>query len=310
VIESGILRCDPCTAEYKIHAFVPRFVPDDNYNKAFGYQWTLHGESQFDSITGKGITEKRFFEETKWDRDLSGQSILEVGCGGGRFTRHACETGATVIAFDASCAVDSNQKSNGHLPNLLIVQADMNHMPFKKKGFDKLFCFGVMSRVPDPKATFFNLVKYVKSGGLLALDIYKREKGLKRLAQTKFWVRPITKNMQPERLYRWIKAYVYFMWPLSAWINKIPRYGTGINWAIFIADYRGRYDLPDETLREWAVLDTFNNLAPTYDNPKFLDEVQGWFDQAGLSHIDVKYGYNGIEGRAKCDGRVETVSST
>ena len=65
--------------------------------------------------------QKRFFESSKWSRDLKGETILEVGSGSGRFTEHAVSTGAMVISLDYSIAVEANYASNGHNKNLLIV---------------------------------------------------------------------------------------------------------------------------------------------------------------------------------------------
>ena len=117
------------------------------------------------------------------------------------------------------------------------------------------------------------------------------------MVRTKYWVRPITRRMKPDKLYRWCKQYIEFMWPLARLINRIPRLGRSLNLALLIADYRGVYDLSDEMLKEWAILDTFDKLAPAYDDPQTLETMQNWFQQANLVDIQVCYGHNGIEGR-------------
>ena len=52
-------------------------------------------------------------------------------------------------------------------------------------------------------------------------------------------------------------------------------------------------------LKEWAYLDTFDMLAPRYDIPQTLRTVRGWFSEAGLTEVEVEFGYNGIQGRGK-----------
>src|SRR5262249_47194420 len=118
----------------------------------------------------------------------------------------------------------------------------------------------------------------------------------KRLFQTKYWVRPLTKRMKPQRLYRMTDRYVGFMWPISRVIHKMP-YGKKVNWSLLVADYRGVYDLSEDMLKEWAILDTFDMLSPAFDQPQTLDDVQRLFTNARLNDIDVHYGYNGIEAR-------------
>jgi hypothetical protein len=64
-----------------------------------------------------------------------------------------------------------------------------------------------------------------------------------------------------------------------------------------ISDYKGVYPLSDAKLKEWAILDTFDTLSPAYDKPQSLEKVKKWLEKAGLEKINVRYGYNGIEGR-------------
>jgi len=66
---------------------------------------------------------------------------------------------------------------------------------------------------------------------------------------------------------------------------------------LLVADYRGVYDLPEDILREWAILDTFDLLSPAYGQPQTLKTVREWFKEAGLCDVEANYGYNGIEGR-------------
>ena len=64
-----------------------------------------------------------------------------------------------------------------------------------------------------------------------------------------------------------------------------------------VPNYKGKYDLSDQMLREWAVLDCFNMLSPSCENPQTIEDVVQWFRDAKLVDVDVQYGYNGIEGR-------------
>lgn len=298
-IETGVLECSRCATPYDITAFIPRFVPGESYAESFGLEWRVHRRTQYDSYTGVNVSETRFFEETKWPRRLEGETILEVGSGSGRFTEQAARTGAMVVSLEYSSAVEANYASNGTKANVLIVQGDLYRMPFREASFDRLFCFGVLQHTPDVERAFLALPAYLKPGGQLVVDVYRKAVGLKRLLMTKYWVRPITRRMRPGILHAFVRSYVTAMWPLARLINRIPRVGKKLNWALFVADYRGVFPLPDSLLKEWAVLDTFDMLSPAYDSPQSLETMQRWFRNAGLAGCEVHPGYYGIEGRGR-----------
>lgn len=291
----GVLACTKCGKEYPVIGGVPRFVPRENYASGFGLEWTKHARTQYDSYSGIPVSERRFFGQTHWPRQLDGQRILEVGSGSGRFTEQAANTGATVVSLDYSYAVDANFASNGSRRNVLIVQGDAFNMPFRPGTFDRVFCFGVLQHTPSPFEAFAALPTFLKPGGALCADIYKV--GLFRTVfQTKYWVRPLTRKLDPDRLYARVKAWVDFMWPLAGLIRKLPK-GYAINWRLLVADY-SFLGLQGEMLKEWAYLDTFDMLAPRYDRPATLATFRSWAEQVGLVSIDAEYTPHGVVLRA------------
>jgi ubiquinone/menaquinone biosynthesis C-methylase UbiE/uncharacterized protein YbaR (Trm112 family) len=304
-IVTGSLSCSDCHKSFPILRGIPRFVPLSNYADGFDFQWNKHALTQHDSHSGSTVSEDRFFKETRWPRDLKGETILEVGCGSGRFTAQAISTGAMVVATDLSGAVDANYRVHQHVDKLLLVQSDIYHMPFRLEAYDKVFCIGVLQHTPNVKKSFMTLPRYLKPGGSLVTDVYDKRDGLLGFVEifyrTYYWLRPITRRMPTQLLYRMVSTYIRLMWPLAKLINRIPVVGRKLNRMLLIIDYRGRYDLSEEMLQEWSILDTFDTLSPAYDQRQTIDTFQGWFEEARLDQVDVHYGYNGIEGRAvKC----------
>jgi ubiquinone/menaquinone biosynthesis C-methylase UbiE/uncharacterized protein YbaR (Trm112 family) len=297
VVTTGTLSCRLCARQFPIIGGVPRFVPIKNYASGFGFEWTKHARTQYDSATATAITRRRFFEATAWPEDLTGETILEVGGGSGRFTEVAASTGALVVSIDYSYAVEANYASNGSKENVLIVQADLYEMPLHAESFDRLFCFGVLQHTPDVRAAFFALPPMLKPSGYLAMDVYKWTVASVVLGP-KYFVRIFTRTMDSERLYGYIKLWIDSMWPISRIIARIPRIGRLINWRLLIADY-SELGFKDDVLREWSYLDTFDMLAPRYDSPQTLRTIQSWFGEAGLTDRLVRYGFNGIEGRGR-----------
>ena len=47
------------------------------------------------------------------------------------------------------------------------------------------------------------------------------------------------------------------------------------------------YPLNAHQIKEWALLDTFDMLAPKYDNPQTSAKVRLWLEMAGLVEVEV-----------------------
>jgi len=295
-VVEGHLTCARCKQEYPVVGGVPRFVPRENYASGFGLEWTKHARTQYDSYSGIHASEQRFFGQTGWPKDLTGEMILEVGSGSGRFTEQAAGTGATIVSLDYSYAVDANYASNGARHNVLIVQADVFAMPFRPQSFDRVFCFGMLQHTPNPSRAFAALPTVLKAGGALCADIYKVSL-IRTVLQTKYWVRPFTRRMDPNRLYARVQRWVNFMWPLATIIRRLPK-GYAINWRLLIADY-SFLGLQGQMLKEWSYLDTFDMLAPRYDRPATKETFRQWAVQANLTDIDAYYSPHGVVLRAR-----------
>ena len=299
-IKTGELHCS-CGENYPIENFIPRFVSSDNYAKKFGYQWLRHAKTQFDSYTGRPLSRNRFFATTQWPERLENRIVIEAGCGAGRFTEIVVETGAMVLSFDYSVAVDANYASNGHHENLLIVQADIYHMPFPKEVSDDLFCLGVLQHTPDVEKAFKALPPFIRKGGRLAVDIYLKIPGVLPwvLRTTNTWnvVRPITARMDPDKLYAFCERHIDRMWNLAKKINHKP-WGPFVLRRLLVPPYIGVYDLPDDLLKQWMKLDMFDSLGAAYIYTQTLLTAKKWFHESPLTDITVCCGHNGVNGRA------------
>lgn len=75
--------------------------------------------------------------------DLGKKSVLDIGCGNGRYSELFCKLGAEkVIGFDLSqemIAEAKKRKIKNDLKQLEIIRADINEMPFTEQRFDLIF---------------------------------------------------------------------------------------------------------------------------------------------------------------------------
>ena len=125
--------------------------------------------------------------------------MLEAGSGPGRFTEIAAATGADLVTFDYSTAIDQNRENNRRFPNVTFAQGDLMAPPVAPASFDRVFCLGVLQHLPSPDDGFDSLAKLVKPGGSLVVDCYQRTPIA--LLHWKYVLRPITRRMPRDRLY-------------------------------------------------------------------------------------------------------------
>lgn len=297
IIKQGMLIDHKTGKEYKIVNGIPRILDSDtNYSDNFGLQWNKFKKTQFDSYTGLPLSGKRFWNNTKWAKEeLKGKVILEAGCGAGRFTEVLVSTGATVVSFDLSNAVEANYENNNDKGELLIFQGDIYNIPFPDNYFDYVFCHGVLQHTPDPDRSYKEIFNKLKHGGKISIDYYLKFSSATPWSTPKYFWRPVTKKMSPQKLLSIIKFYIPVWLPFDTFIRKIPRFGDRI--LAFIRIPCWNYldmGLTYSQRKQWAILDTFDALAPAYDYPKTLDEVNKMIESDQNDKAEVFYGGNGV----------------
>ncbi len=293
-VENGALRCSGCARSFPILGGIPRFVGADNYSGSFGYQWTKFDRTQLDENLGVPLSGQRFAGETRWPASLPGELMLEAGSGMGRFTRCAAATGAEVVSFDYSSAIDANYRNNKHLANVHFLQADINRPPFAPETFDKAFCFGVLQHTPDPEQSFKSLLPLVKHNGQFVSDVYR--KSWKTIFWGQYTLRVITRRIPPERLFPIVERYFSVVHAATGLLLPInSHFSKLISLLLGTADYRGLHAIRPEVMREWCLLDTFDKLSPRFDKPQTLRDVRRWFEDLEVAAFDVRPGHNGLE---------------
>jgi SAM-dependent methyltransferase len=248
---------------------IPRFSPDISYSSGnFSVLRERHATLQLDSVNGTTDRMQTFLNRTGWtEQDLRGKLVLECGCGAGPDTEILLALGARVVAVDLA-GTDIAQENLGQHPELCLVQASIDDLPFKPASFDIVFCHRVIMHTPDPAGVMEHILGFVKPGGKAFVHSYSRD--FYQMFRWKYPLRPITKRMSPERLYRLIEKCTPFLFSLTKAMNS-NRYLRRLCWH-FVPYINHRHqpkyaDLSDEKMREMAIHETFDALSPQYDNP-------------------------------------------
>jgi SAM-dependent methyltransferase len=285
---------------YAVVNGIPRFVGGSTYADHFGAQWNRYRETQLDSYTGRPITAdriRRCLGEELWN-SLPGKTVLECGCGAGRFTEVLLGREANVYSIDLSSAVEANAANFPIGVAHRIAQADILRLPFAPRQFDLVFCLGVIQHTPNPERTIEALYNQVKTGGALVIDHYRHDIGwctrpaplvrqvLKRLPEAaamgvtdrlvKFFL-PLYKAVLPSRAGRLL---VHHISPITCYYTSIP-------------------ELDDRLQYEWALLDTHDTLTDWYKHRRTRRQIQRTLESLGLENVWCEYGGNGVEARGR-----------
>jgi SAM-dependent methyltransferase len=286
VIEDGWLVSEDGQQRYPVFKGVPRFVPQSNYADNFGMQWNHFRKTQLDSHSGLPISTDRFWQATGWQPEaMKDQWVLDAGCGAGRFAEVALLAGAKVVALDFSSAVDACYANLKHHSNLHVVQGDLYALPFAPETFPFVYSLGVLQHTPDVAKAFAALPPMMQRGGYLCADFYWKR--LRTMLHAKYLFRPFTKRMAQPKFFQLLERWVPSLLAISQALGRAPLIGRGLQRIVPVADYTGRFPLSDQQLKEWALLDTFDMLAPTYDNPQTAATVRRWFEEAKLTNIEI-----------------------
>jgi SAM-dependent methyltransferase len=298
-IAEGILRCTSCSRSYPIVRSLPRFVPSEEYAHTFGYQWNYFDKMQLDSHMGNDLSRERFFATTQWPAKMKGQLILEAGCGMGRFTQIAIETGARLFSFDLSNAVEASFRNNGDSDRVNIFQASIYEIPLRKELFDKVFCMGVLQHCPDVRKAFMSLIPFLRPGGEIVIDVYQKHTGL--FPPLKYWARPFLTWMGPKGVHKFLSWTIPPAFAVKKAIYQVPLVGKLIGKLIPIGpvSHKPRLHFTDEELVQVKILSALDMFSPVHDHPQAIETVRKWFADAGLVDIYVGTGFNGINARGK-----------
>jgi len=255
---------------YPIVRSVARFVPSEKYAGTFGYQWNLFAKTQLDSANGTTRSRDTFVDKTGFSlEELRGKTVLDVGCGMGRFAEVVAQAGARVVGVDLSQAVDAAAANLAGFDNAAVVQADLFSLPFAPESFDVIYSVGVLHHTPNTRRAFQALLPYLRDGGKIAIWVYPRT--LRWKYPMSLLYRLVTPRISRDRLLRWCETAVR-----SRLIQQPGPIGSVLR-RLFQISARGDID--------WLVLDAFDWYSPRFQWTHTEAQVEAWFREAGLKDL-------------------------
>jgi len=285
LVWAGRLRTES-GREYLILRGVPRFVERQDYSASFGWEWGRWPRVQFESENvGKpmaGHTTRMWERITGADDEVvRDRTIVDFGCGPGRFLDVVRRKGGRAVGIDLSDAVDAARNNFADDPDVLVVQADLLRPPFREGAFGGGFSIGVLHHTPDPGRGVAALARSVRKGGWVSCCVYPKGDFYDYPSVARF--RKIHHALSGTFEYLPALLYSYFAACVLA-----PTFRALKGWGLKpIIDHVERHWLVSLWLKDprWRVLDTFDAITPQIASTHGEEEVAEWLTAAGCESV-------------------------
>ena len=99
----------------------------------------------------------------------SGNTVLDVGCGGGTYTRILARSQLRIAVDVSFNAVKSAKQSLASEDNVFYIVCDLEHLPIRDIAVDKVVCIDVLEHVERPQKAVNEMSRVLRSNGQMLL---------------------------------------------------------------------------------------------------------------------------------------------
>lgn len=111
-----------------------------------------------------------YFDLIPEERLGPGSTVLDAGCGGGRWAAEVLQRGARVIALDLGRSIEVAARHVG--AGAACVQADVRDIPIAPGAVDVAYSLGVLHHVEETDLAVRRIVEAIRPGGLFLIYLY------------------------------------------------------------------------------------------------------------------------------------------
>lgn len=137
--------------------------------------------------------------------------VLAVGCGAGRFLDHITPMSKLCVGVDIGSTTIGTAHQYRHDPRTMFVVADAENLPFADEAFEFIYSHQAVEHFVNPYVALDEMVRCLKKGGPLYLDIPKPEINLEIGEDKKTWAaadsdKDAVSRLDNEEFSRWVKG--------------------------------------------------------------------------------------------------------
>ena len=274
--------------------------------RAFGYEWNTYRTTSreedivtFFWLTGVDldvyeklpVTDVFTFYPTEADVQkldgsrLAGATVLDVGCGMGKYLAVVSEYAKEVIGLDLSDALLRARRVTANRQNIHLVQGDILAPPLVRDRVDFVYSVGVLHHTPDAHAAFLRAASLVKPGGALAVWLYPTELNTSPYATWVHriqddWLRPVACRLPPRALHAVAGLFGRLTFVRDRCAERHA--ATGSRLAYYAAMAAGAVAVGRHKDPEIAAFLNFDWYSPQYRTYHSEEQLRSWYREAGF----------------------------
>lgn len=157
---------------------------DDKTVESFGEEWKKFSSFDQEELDRIGSL---YFDIIPASLYSPGTSVLDVGCGTGRWTKCLVNKVGIIDAVDPSQAIFAADRFLKDCPNVRLTKATSEALPFADNTYDMVMSIGVLHHIPDTQKAMMDCVSKVKKGGYFYTYLYYSLDNRGKLFKTIFW---------------------------------------------------------------------------------------------------------------------------
>lgn len=147
-------------------------VNNDTY-KVVNYKDEIFWNKKETRIEFENMSPKRYITD-EIDKFKKGSSVLDIGCGGGRYSRYLKKKGYLTTAMDKYPQMSLSLKKD----NIEFFEGTTDNIPFREYTFDNLICIGVLHNVTsldEYKKSINEMYRVLNDNGYLLFSVFTND---------------------------------------------------------------------------------------------------------------------------------------
>lgn len=272
---SDAYHCPACRAQYPVVEGIVRMLPplsrpEQQIRGAFDFEHRRYQAARYLRISPALIDS--WLEDVQLPKEyFQGITVVDLGCGSGRWTYAMASLGARVVAIDFSdAAVEVTREITRGVGDVQVIQASLFRLPFHTEQFDFVVSWGVLHHTVDTATAFRTISPLVRPGGQLYVMVYERRNPVKVLGTE--LLRMVMRRLSPEARYRACGGLVIKNRLLFQLVRGI----------IACVPARNLTETLDAKTAQFGLYDWY---SPRYNHLHSIDEVRGWFSESGYEDL-------------------------